>query len=152
LTEELSTAMITTDKAMVVGILESTSDRFMHDVSSRLDGVTVEFMSVSGAKFPIERTYQVVVDRLSFRYPFLRELVKGLSLNGTYVINNPFAVQSTNKLVEILVENRLGLTFPKTIFLPDWLSIEETDGLVSPPYTSYVAEELIMDARKTIRF
>lgn len=134
--------MITTDRAMVVGILESTSDRFMNDVASRLNSTAVEFMSLSGEKFPLERTYRVVVDRLSFRYPFLREIVKGLSLQGTYVINNPFAAQSTNKLVEILVGNRLGLTFPKTIFLPDRLSIEETDGLVSPPNLDYVAEEL----------
>jgi hypothetical protein len=142
LTDELSIAIMTADKAMVVGILEYTSDRFMNDVTSRLNGIDVEFMFVSGEKFPVERTYRVVVDRLSFRYPFLRELVKGLSLNGTYVINNPFAAQSTNKLVEILVGNRLGLTFPKTVFLPDRLSIEETDGLVSQPYLDHVAEEL----------
>jgi hypothetical protein len=134
--------MITTDKAMVVGILESTEDRFMCDVASRLNDITVEFMSVGGEKVPIERTYRVVVDRLSFRYPFLRELVKGLSLNGIYVINNPFAAQSTNKLVEILVGNRLGLTFPKTIFLPDRLPIEETGGMVSQPDLDHVAGEL----------
>lgn len=133
---------MTADKAMVVGILESTSDRFMNDVASRLNGVAVEFMSVSGEKVPIERSYRVVVDRLSFRYPFLREFVKGLSLNGAYVINNPFAAQSTNKLVEIVVGNRLGLTFPKTISLPERLAIEETDGLVSQPYLDDVAEEL----------
>jgi hypothetical protein len=130
------------DKAMVVGILESTSDRFMNDVASRLDGITVEFMSVSGERFPVERTYRVVVDRLSFRYPFLRELMKGLSLNGTYVINNPFAAQSTNKLVEMLVGNRLGLTFPKTVFLPDCFSIEDTEGVVFQPCLDHVAEEL----------
>ena len=134
--------MITTDKAMVVGILESTGDRFMNDVACRLSDIAVEFMSVGGGTVPVERAYRVVVDRLSFQYAFLRELVKCLSLHGTYVINNPFAAQLTNKLVEILVGNCLGLTFPKTILLPDKLSIEETDGLVCQPYLDHVAEEL----------
>jgi hypothetical protein len=134
--------MITTDSTMVIGILESTSDRFMNDVASSLEGIEVDFMSLSGGKIPTERTYRVVVDRLSFRYPFLRELLKSLSLSGTYIINNPFAAQSTNKLVEILVGNRLGLNFPKTILLPDRLSIEETEGLITPPCFDHIAEEL----------
>jgi hypothetical protein len=40
------------------------------------------------------------------------------------------------------VGNRLGLTFPKAVFLPERLSIEEIDGLVSQSYLDHVAEEL----------
>jgi hypothetical protein len=59
-------------ETMLVGILESRNDRFINDVVSRLGGVDVEFMSSGIENAPIKRGYRVVVDRLSFRYPFLR--------------------------------------------------------------------------------
>jgi hypothetical protein len=135
-------AILSIEKAMVVGILEFRSDRFINDVISRLSGITVEFISTSGERVPIERAYRVVVDRLSFQYPFLKEIVKGLSLNGTYVINNPFAASLTNKIVEIQLGTRLGLNFPRTMVLPDQSSTDETEGLVSQAQLDRVAEEL----------
>jgi len=127
---------------MVVGILESESDRFINDVVSLLDGISVEFIHSDGRKIPIEHRYQVVVDRLSFRFPFLKEIVKAFSLNGTYVINNPFTASLTNKLIEMQVGRPLGLYFPKTIILPDQSSIDETDGVVSQPLLEHVVEEI----------
>ncbi len=127
---------------MIVGILEFRSDRFINDVVSRLSGTQVEFMSLAGERAPVERAYRVVVDRLSFSYPFLKEIMKSLALNGTYVINNPFAASSTNKFIEIHLGNRLGLPFPKTILLPDQSSADETEGLVSQPSLEQVVEEL----------
>lgn len=127
-----------------VGILESRNDGFINDVVGYLNNVSLEFMTLAGEKVPLERGYRVVVDRLSFRYPFLKEIVKGLALSGTYVINNPFAALSTNKLIEIQVGSSLGINFPKTIVLPDQLVTDETEGLVSQPYLDQVAEELGM--------
>jgi hypothetical protein len=126
----------------LVGILESKNDRFINDVAHRLTDVSVEFMSLGGEKIPIEREYRVVVDRLSFHYPFLKEIVKNLALSGTYVINNPFAASSTNKLIEIQVGSSLGINFPKTVVLPDQLVADEMEGLVSQPYLDRVTAEL----------
>jgi hypothetical protein len=114
----------------------------MADVVSRLDDIPVEFVSLAEERIPFEGEYRVVVDRLSFRYPFLREIMKSLALGGTYVINNPFAASSTNKLVEIQVGSRLGLNFPKTIVLPDQSATDEMEGLLSKPHLDRVAEEL----------
>jgi hypothetical protein len=127
---------------MVVGILESKGDRFIRDVVSQLSGIPVEFMCTVGERIPIERTYRVVVDRLSFCYPFLKEIVKSLSLHGTYIINNPFTASLTNKLIEINLGSHLGLPFPKTIVLPDQSSTDETEGIVSQPSLEQVAEEI----------
>jgi hypothetical protein len=102
----------------------------------------MEFMSSGIESAPIERGYRVVVDRLSFHYPFLREIVKSLALSGTYVINNPFAALATNKILDIRLGSRLGLPFPKTIILPDRTVTEETDGLVTQPNFHRLAEEL----------
>ena len=127
---------------MQVGILEYSSDRFMADVVSRLDGISVEFISLAEERIPMERKYRVVVDRLSFRYPFLREIMKSLALSGTYVINNPFAASVTNKLVDMRLGTHLGLSFPKTIVLPDQAATAAIDSLVVQPNLQRVAEEL----------
>ena len=97
---------------MLAGVLESRSDRFINDVICQLSDIPVEFVSLAAERVPIERQYRVLVDRLSFRYPFLREMVKSLALSGTYVINNPFAASATNKLMEIQVGSRLGMYTP----------------------------------------
>ena len=129
-------------ETQLVGILESRNDRFINDVVYRLNDIPVEFMVLAGKEIPVERRYRVVVDRLSFSYPFLKEIVKSLALIGTYVINNPFAALSTNKLIEIQVGSSLGISFPKTMVLPDRLVTDETEGVVSQPYLERVAEEL----------
>jgi len=127
---------------MLIGILESKNDRFITDVVCRLSDVPVEFVSLAAECVPIERKYRVLVDRLSFCHPFLKEVVKSLALSGTYVINNPFAASATNKILDIELGSRLGLTFPKTIVLPNRAVTEETEGLVTQPDLHRVVEEL----------
>jgi len=127
---------------MLIGILEFKSDRFINDVVSRLNSSDVEFISLGLQSAPIERNYRVVVDRLSFSYPFLKEIVKSLSLGGSYVINNPFAASSTNKIIDIKLGSRLGLPFPKTIVLPDRTAVKETGELIAQPDMHEVAEKL----------
>jgi len=127
---------------MLVGILEYRSDRFITDLISRLGEIPVEFVIPAEERLPVERGYRVVVDRLSFCYPFLKELVKSLALGGTYVINNPYAASATNKLVDMKVGSRLGVVFPKTIVLPDQAVTGETERLVSQPNLQRVADEI----------
>ena len=49
-------------------------------------------------------------DRHEKMVSFLKEIVKSLSLGGTYIINNPFAASTTNKILDIKLGSRLGLT------------------------------------------
>jgi hypothetical protein len=125
-----------------VGILERRDDRFMADVTARLGDIPVEFISLREEAVPPAREYRVVVDRLSFRFPFLREIMKSMALSGSYVINNPFAASVTNKLVEIRMGIRLGLPFPKTVILPDQTAINEAEGTVAKPDLHHVAAEI----------
>lgn len=125
-----------------VGILERRDDRFMADVAAQLGDTSVEFISLREEAVPPVHEYRVVIDRLSFRYPFLREIMKIMALSGSYVINNPFAASVTNKLVEIGMGIRLGLPFPKTIVLPDQSAINEAEGTVTKPDLHHVAIEL----------
>ena len=45
----------------------------------------------------------MIVDRVSFCDPFLRQLMRYWSLGGAYVLNNPFFTQIFDKLSELLV-------------------------------------------------
>ena len=115
-----------------IGVLDARSDRFTADVVARLADFPVAFLSYSACGVPITGQYGVVIDRLSFRFPYLLEVVKALSLDGTYVVNNPFSAGLTNKLVDMKVCTRLGLPVPKTVVLPRAEGCEETDGAVGP--------------------
>lgn len=125
-----------------IGILELKDDPFIIDVVSKLADLPVEFLSFSEQPAPIAGNYGVIVDRLSFRFPFLKELVKSMSLMGTYVINNPFAASASNKLVDELVFQLLGIPSPKSIVLPGPEIKEELGTLVAEPSWDRIAEDI----------
>jgi len=63
--------------------------------------------------------YAVVVDRLTHWFPTTREWIKkGVILDGLYVFNNPWAVQSMEKATTYCAAIRLGLPVPETWLVP----------------------------------
>ncbi|MBL9038128.1 MAG: hypothetical protein JNG84_06410 [Archangium sp.] len=63
--------------------------------------------------------YDVVVDRLTHWYDTSREWIKkGVLMNGLYVFNNPWAVQSMEKHTSYAAMMGLGMPVPETWFLP----------------------------------
>ncbi len=94
-----------------IGILELKNDPFAIDLASRLSDLPVEFLSFADSPAPVSTDYKVVIDRMSFRYAYLKEMVKNMSLDGTYVVNNPFAASVNSKLVEAKVCQALGYPF-----------------------------------------
>ena len=125
-----------------IGILELKDDPFIIDVVSKLANLPVEFLSLAEQPAPITGDYGVIVDRLSFRFPFLKEVVKSMSLLGAYVINNPFAASASNKLVDELVFQLLGIPSPKSMVLPGPELKAELGSLVAEPSWSRVADEV----------
>lgn len=71
--------------------------------------------------FDLQQTcaYDVVVDRLTHWYPVTREWIKkSILVDGLYVWNNPWSVQSCEKHTSYAAMMRLGLPIPKTWMLP----------------------------------
>ena len=101
-----------------VGILELKDDDFIKDLISRISDMSPEFLSLRDVSTPSGLKFNVIVDRISYDQPFLREIVKRLSLEGTYVINNPFSSEVTNKIMDTSVCSSLGIPIPKTMVLP----------------------------------
>lgn len=99
------------------------------DILARLD-LTLP-MGRDKVRFDVERTsivpfhlkaepkYDVVIDRLTHWFPLQREWIKkSILLDGTYVLNNPWTVQSMEKHTTYCAMMRLGLPIPATAMIP----------------------------------
>jgi len=63
--------------------------------------------------------YDLVIDRLTHWYDLSREWIKkAILLDGLYVLNNPWSVQSMEKHTSYCAMIRLGLPIPKTWLIP----------------------------------
>jgi hypothetical protein len=90
--------------------LEIGSERIRFEV----ERVTIE-------PFDLRQTcrYDVVVDRLTHWYSTSREWIKkALILDGLYVLNNPWSVQSMEKQTSYCAMMRLGMPVPDTWLVP----------------------------------
>ena len=64
-------------------------------------------------------TYDVVVDRLTHWYTTSREWIKkAVLMDGLYVFNNPWAIQSMEKHTSYCAMMRLGMPIPETWIVP----------------------------------
>ena len=63
--------------------------------------------------------YDVVIDRLTHWYHTSREWIKkAILMDGLYVFNNPWAVQSMEKHTTYCAMMRLGMPIPETWMVP----------------------------------
>ena len=63
--------------------------------------------------------YDVVLDRLTHWYHVSREWIKkAVIMNGVYVLNNPWSVQSMEKQTSYCAMMRLGMPVPDTMLIP----------------------------------
>jgi glutathione synthase/RimK-type ligase-like ATP-grasp enzyme len=81
-------------------------------------GVTAEFVKLGGTYMGEASRYKVIVDRISHEVDYYRAFLKHAMLNGTYVINNPFWWTADDKFFNYSVVQKLGVTVPKTVLLP----------------------------------
>ena len=79
----------------------------------------VERMTIDPFAVREETKYDVVVDRLTHWYHTRREWIKkAVILDGVYVFNNPWSVQSMEKLTTYAGMVRLGFPVPETWLVP----------------------------------
>lgn len=85
------------------------------------DTLTFEVERVTIEPFNLRQgaRYDVVVDRLTHWYHTSREWIKkAILMNGVYVFNNPWSVQSNEKHTTYCAMMRLGLPIPETWLVP----------------------------------
>jgi glutathione synthase/RimK-type ligase-like ATP-grasp enzyme len=118
---------------MKIGIFDTPDDPFIKDVVSQLAGYEVEFLSFGEHSIPPNADYKVIVYRYGYHDPYLTEILKLMSLKGTYVLNNPFTFSMTNKIMDASICDFLGIPHPKTITLP-LLDEDDMEGLKQPDW------------------
>jgi hypothetical protein len=118
---------------MNIGILEFKDNDFITDVAKGLSDLEIEFIRVGEISHPSPSPYSVIIDRVSFVDPFLREVMRYWALTGACVINDPFYSLTADKLSDILVYDRLGILYPKSIVMPKVNLVEDTREMVAEP-------------------
>ena len=79
----------------------------------------VERMAIQPFSLRAPAKYDLVIDRLTHWYDLSREWIKkAVIMDGVYVFNNPWAVQSMEKQTTDCAMMRLGLPIPDTILVP----------------------------------
>ena len=110
---------------------EEIMKRFDREIEYEGERIRFAWDRVTIEPFPLERRpkYDVVMDRLTHWYKTTREWIKkAVLLDGTYVFNNPWSLQSMEKHTAYAAMIRLGMPVPKTWLVPP-KSYEETDDL-----------------------
>jgi len=127
---------------MRVGILEFRDNEFARSVAAGLSDLEPEFIRAGALRMPSPSPYRLIIDRVSFCDPFLRELMRCWSLGGAYVLNDPFYTLTSDKLSDLLVCDRLSIPRPRTVLLPRQNDAEDVREMVAEPDWEAVAAEV----------
>jgi len=93
------------------------------DLSIPVDGDTVRFeverVTIEPFDLRQPNRYDLIIDRLTHWYHTSREWIKkSVIMDGVYVFNNPWAIQSMEKQTTYCAMMRLGLPIPDTWLVP----------------------------------
>ncbi len=118
---------------MTLGVLEFRDNAFIRAVVERLRDVPAEYVRLGGVVRPSRPPYRVVIDRVSFCDPFLRAVMRSWSLQGTYVMNDPYFTEVFDKLAEIALYDALHIRHARTVLLPRLNRLEDLREMVAEP-------------------
>jgi hypothetical protein len=114
---------------VLVGREQSFPESLINTINERGRGeVTAEMVKVGGVRHTAEKSYDLIIDRISHEVPFYRAFLKKAALEGTIIINNPFWWSADDKFFNYSLAAKLGVAIPKTVLLPQQSYIE---GIVS---------------------
>ncbi|MHB2021077.1 MAG: ATP-grasp domain-containing protein [Candidatus Xenobia bacterium] len=106
-----------------IGVLRGREDSLpntlIEKINSMKAGVVAEFAQLGGTSLSEPCPYRVVLDRISHEVPYYQVYLKQISMQGTYVCNNPFMMHVDDKFFGYSLANKLGIPCPKTVVLPN---------------------------------
>lgn len=106
------------------------------DLTIEHEGETLQFeierITVHPFDLAYKPKYDVVVDRITHWFNTSREWIKKITLmDGVYVFNNPWALQSMEKHTSYAAMMRLGMPIPKTWLIPPKEYADDGDTTVT---------------------
>ena len=115
-----------------VGILAGRERSFpaalIERVAARNAGVEAEWVKLGGTAVDSHTPYAVIVDRISHEVPYYQLFLKHAHLQGSVIINNPFARIVEDKFTANLLAQQVGVAVPKTVILPNKAYIPDITG------------------------
>lgn len=104
---------------LIIGQEWEWPEAFMQAVNEKGENITAELVQLGGTFMDDPREYDVIIDRISHEIPYYRAYLKYASIQGTYIINNPYTLSADSKFSSTALVNRLGLKSPRTVVLPN---------------------------------
>lgn len=104
---------------LIIGQEWDWPEAFLKAINDSPENVTAELVQLGGTFMDDPCNYNVIIDRISHEIPYYRAYLKYAAIQGTYIINNPYTWSADSKFSSIALVNRLGLTSPKTVVLPN---------------------------------
>jgi hypothetical protein len=106
-----------------IGVLFGMENTFPGALVERINGfdmpdVKAEFVQLGAVRMAEPSYYAVIIDRISHDVPFYRAFLKNASLDGAYIINNPFWWSADDKFFNYSLATKLGVAIPRTVILP----------------------------------
>lgn len=116
-----------------IGILHGQETVFpmalIESVNSRNEGnITAELIRIDKLIQGQPSGYDVIVDRISHDVPFYRAWVKNAAAYGAAVLNNPYWLDTEEKLMANVVAGQLGVPVPKSVLLPSNIHPPDTNA------------------------
>ncbi len=105
-----------------IGIF-SVKEQFTQDLIKSINhqkrkDIHVEFAMVGETRYSQRSPYRVIIDRISSHVPYFRSCFKNSSLQGSYIINNPFGHLALDRFYSYNKTRKLGISIPRTVTLP----------------------------------
>ncbi|MCA9918103.1 MAG: hypothetical protein KC445_09130 [Anaerolineales bacterium] len=104
---------------LIIGQEWEWPEAFMKAVNESGENVTAELVKLGGTLMDEPCDYDVIIDRISHEIPYYRAYLKYASIQGAYIINNPYTTSADSKFSGTVLVNKLGLTSPRTVVLPN---------------------------------
>ncbi len=104
---------------LIVGSETDWPDAFMAGIQSKDESIRAELVQLGGTFMDHVPPYSLIMDRMSHEVPYYRAYLKYAALHGCTVINDPFTWSADDKFFGTAITNKLGLTSPRTVVLPN---------------------------------
>lgn len=107
-----------------IGVMRGREESFPEAIVAAINAkgkgeYHAEFLQVGGTSMGEICPYHVIMDRISHEIPYYQVYLKQASMQGTYVVNNPFWMNVDDKFFGYSLAKTMGIPVPKTVVLPN---------------------------------
>ena len=115
-----------------IGVMRGREESFPEAVMAYVNnkkGFKCEWVHLGGTSMGEACPFNVIMDRISHEVPYYQVYLKQASMQGCYVVNNPFWMNVDDKFFGYSLAKKLGIPVPKTVVLPNRKYIEDINEM-----------------------